>query len=405
MAKPVSQEPLSRESLVRLVQEAKAAAEADRIPQAPEVMRVPAEIYTDPMRFERELKLIFRRLPLVVTASAELKNPGDYKALTLAGAPILAIRGDDGDMRVFVNACPHRSANVALPGCGHAKRLTCPYHGWTFTREGALIGVAQEKDFGAIDKAAHGLIPLPTLERAGLIWAILDPKSTLSIETYLSGYDRALTHFGFANWLLFSQRTIPGPNWKIAYDGYLDLYHLPVLHKATFGPQMPSRALYQAWGPHQRVQSPAAHLIGEGAPPETSWDASVLMAGVWTIFPHVSIASFDAGGRGAMISLLTPGAHVGESFTTQLYLMEKEPTEQEAHRATEQFALLDYVVRREDYDTGLRQQQALAFGAREWVLFGRNEGGAQTFHGWVERLLSTDDEALAGLFAAETAPV
>jgi phenylpropionate dioxygenase-like ring-hydroxylating dioxygenase large terminal subunit len=392
--------PLSREEMIGLVQAAKAAAEADRIPQAPEIMRVPASIYTDPARFDQEVAMVFRRLPLVVTASAELKKPGDYKALTIAGLPILAIRGDDGAMRVFLNSCPHRGANVALPGCGQAKRLTCPYHGWTFTKQGALIGIAREEDFGAIDKAAHSLIALPTLERAGLIWAILNPKSTLSIEAYLSGYDRALAHFGFADWHLFSQRTIPGPNWKIAYDGYLDLYHLPVLHKATFGPQMPNRALYQAWGPHQRVQSPASHLIGDGAPPEAAWDASVLLAGVWTIFPHVSIASFDAGGRGVMISLLTPGAHVGESLTTQLYLMEKEPTEEQAKVATEQFAVLEYVVRQEDYDTGLRQQQALASGAREWVLFGRNEGGAQTFHGWVDRLLQTSDDNLPTLFKA-----
>jgi carnitine monooxygenase subunit len=394
--------PLSREEMVALVQAAKNAAAADRIPQTADVMRVPASIYTDPARFEQEVAMIFRRLPLVVTASAELKNNGDYKAITLAGVPILAVRGDDGQMRVFLNACSHRGANVAVPGCGQAKRITCPYHGWTFSRQGELLAIARHEDFGEIDKSAHGLIALPTLERAGLIWAILDSQSTLSIDAYLSGYDRALSHFGFHDWHLFAQRNIPGPNWKIAYDGYLDLYHLPVLHKNTFGPQMPNRALYQAWGPHQRVQSPADHLIGEDAPAEAAWDASVLMAGVWTVFPHVSIASFDAGGRGVMISLLTPGGHVGESITTQLYLMEKEPSEEQAKVATEQFAMLEFVVAKEDYDTGLRQQAALASGARPWVLFGRNEGGAQTFHGWVERLLNTPDAALARLFADQT---
>jgi phenylpropionate dioxygenase-like ring-hydroxylating dioxygenase large terminal subunit len=311
-------------------------------------------------------------------------------------------RAEDGTANVFFNACPHRGANVVVPGCGNAKRFTCPYHGWTFSGQGQLMGIAREEDFGTIDKAAHGLIKLPVLERAGLIWAILDPKSALSIEAYLSGYDAALSHFGFQNWHLFSSRVIAGPNWKIAYDGYLDLYHLPVLHKNTFGPQMPNRALYQAWGPHQRVQSPAGHLIGPDAPAEEAWDASVLMAGVWTIFPHVSVASFDAGGRGVMISILTPGAHVGESFTTQLYLMEQAPTEEQAKIATEQFALLEYVVRQEDYDTGLRQQAALASGAREWVMFGRNEGGAQTFHGWVDRLLTTSDADLPGLFPQRT---
>jgi phenylpropionate dioxygenase-like ring-hydroxylating dioxygenase large terminal subunit len=45
------------------------------------------------------------------------------------------------------------------------------------------------------------------------------------------GYDEALAHFGFENWHFFSSRTLEGPNWKIAYDGYMDFYHLPILHK------------------------------------------------------------------------------------------------------------------------------------------------------------------------------
>ncbi|MFZ4121722.1 MAG: aromatic ring-hydroxylating oxygenase subunit alpha [Caulobacterales bacterium] len=390
--------PLTREEMVSFVRAAKVCAQADTIPQTDDVMRVPASIYTDPARFEREVSMIFRRLPLVVAASAEIAAPGAYKAHTIAGVPILVTRGDDGAAKVFLNACPHRGANVAVPGCGTAKRFTCPYHGWTFSRDGQLLAIALEQDFGSIDKAAHGLIALPTLERAGLVWAILEAKSTLSIEAYLCGYDGALSHFGFADWHLFSSRVIAGPNWKIAYDGYLDLYHLPVLHKNTFGPQMLNRALYQGWGPHQRVQGLSSHLIGPNAPTEDAWDMTVLMAGVWTIFPHVSIASFDGGGRGVMISILTPGSHVGESFTTQLYLMEKVPTEEQAKTATEQFALLEFVVREEDYDTGLRQQAALKSGAREWVMFGRNEGGAQTFHGWVDRLLETPDSALEALF-------
>ncbi len=391
--------PLDRADLIAITRHARAHAQADTIDLASDVLRLPATHYTDPARFEAEKARLFRRLPLVFAASAELKAPGAYKAAEIVGVPVLVTRGEDGAVRAFLNSCSHRGANVALPGTGEAKRFMCPYHGWTFASDGALIGVARAEDFGAIDKSCHGLIALPVLERAGLIWVILDPKSPLEIDTYLCGYDAALAHFNFADWIVFSQRVIPGPNWKIAYDGYLDFYHLPVLHKATFGAQMPNRALYHAWGPHQRVVAPAAHLAAADAPGEDAWGPQELLSGVWTIFPHVSIASFDAGGRGVMISILTPGAHVGESFTTQLYLMEKPPSDEQAKTATEQFALLDYVVRQEDYDTGLRQQAALKAGARTHVLFGRNEGGAQTFHGWVDAILNTDDANLNALFA------
>ena len=67
---------------------------------------------------------------------------------------------------------------------------------------------------------------------------------------------------------MVAQREVAGPNWKIAYDGYLDLYHLPILHKNTFGADFPNRALYHAFGPHQRVDAPNPLLLELEPQPE-----------------------------------------------------------------------------------------------------------------------------------------
>jgi carnitine monooxygenase subunit len=84
-----------------------------------------------------------------------------------------------------------------------------------------------------------------------------------------------------------------------------------------------------------------------------------------------------------------------------MYLMEKKPEDPEIEaRAHEQFKLLEYVVREEDYATGLRQQRALDAGTLKHVLFGRNEGGAQAFHGWVDRIIHADDDQLSTMFSA-----
>jgi carnitine monooxygenase subunit len=80
--------------------------------------------------------------------------------------------------------------------------------------------------------------------------------------------------------------------------------------------------------------------------------------------------------------------------------MEKQPTDEQRVAADAQFKLLEYVVRDEDYATGLRQQRALMTGAKSHVMFGRNEGGGQCFHGWLERLLNTDDDGVTALFDA-----
>ncbi len=374
-------------------------AKAGTIEQTPSVMRIPASNYFDPARFEREVERIFKRVPLMLAPGCEIPNPGDFKTMEVVGVPVLLSRGQDGKVRAFVNSCTHRGANVATAPTGNTRRFMCPYHGWTYNEDGKLMGIAMPNDFGEVDKSCLNLKRLPVAERAGLIWVILKPGSDIDIDAFLSGYDRILGQFGFENWHFFQKRVLKGPNWKVAYDGYLDFYHLPVLHKSTFGADMFNQALYYAWGPHQRVQAPMRDLVKLESTPIDQVAPDVLMGGVWTIFPHISIASFEGGGRGVMLSQLLPGETVDVSYTTQMYLMEKPPNEKQAREADGQFKFLEYVVQEEDYFTGLRQQRALKAGAVKEVLFGRNEGGAQRFHQWVDRILATDDKDLNALFA------
>jgi phenylpropionate dioxygenase-like ring-hydroxylating dioxygenase large terminal subunit len=403
---------MSRAELVAMTRSLIAHGDAGTMELADDVLQVPASAYTDEALFEQEKRRIFRRLPLMVAPSCEIPAPGDYKAMDICGVPLLPSRQPDGSVSAFLNMCSHRG-NPLASGTGNARRFTCGYHGWTFKSDGALLGVASPQDFGAIDKAAHCLKRFPVYEKSGLIWVTLDPNSQLDIADYLCGFDELLGAFGFETWHLFSQRTLPGPNWKTAYDGYLDFYHLPVLHAKTFGADFYNRANYFAFGPHQRLSTPSRFAIKVSGDDDMKLDLmtladdelpdDVLVQGVWTIFPHISIASFYGGGlRGAMISQLFPGEKVGESFTTQFYVMEHKPEDADAIKAArEQFDFLEIVVRDEDYATGKRQHHALQSGLLDHVLFGRNEGGGQTFHRWVERLVKADDEELARIFARE----
>ena len=400
---------LDKAPLIEMTRSLIEHAKAGTMAQADRVMSIPASDYTDETRFEQEKQKIFRRLPLMVAPSCELPQPGDYKAMDIVGIPLLLTRQKDGSVRAFLNACTHRG-NPLVQGKGNVPRFTCGYHGWTFKGDGALVGIAAAEDFGDIDKAAFCLKEFPLLERAGLIWVTLDHKSTLDIPTFLSGYDELLAHFGFEHWHLFDSRVLEGPNWKTAYDGYLDFYHLPILHKETFGADMFNRANYFAWGPHQRVAAPLSKIKGPddeeaidlAGLSENDWPDDALMGGVWTIFPHISIATFYGGGvRGAMISQLFPGESVGESFTTQFYVMEQKPNDTEVIAgAHAQFDMLKHVVRDEDYSTGILQHKALQSGMLDNVWFGRNEGGGQTFHRWVADIVATSDSKLTDLFAA-----
>ena len=353
--------------------------------------------YTSKKFMELEWEKLWTKVWQVAGLEQQLENPGDFFTFDFGPESILCAKGEDLKIRCFYNVCQHR-AHQLVSGSGTTRVVVCPYHAWTYNLEGELTAIYANKDFGDLDKSCHSLTALPCLERAGLIWVTLNQDSTLPIETFLSGYDDLLAEFGFETWHHFKSQAVQGPNWKIAYDGYMDLYHLPILHKDTFGPDYPNRANYYNWGPHQRVAGPDHRLAQYKDLAPEDWPDQALTSGVWTIFPHISIASFDGGGRSIMLSQLFPGDTPGTSVTIQHYLMEYPPDEAQTQAALTQFEFLKYVVQEEDYATGLRQQKALESGGKPFVLFGKNEGGGHHFHHWVELLLKTEDADLPALF-------
>jgi phenylpropionate dioxygenase-like ring-hydroxylating dioxygenase large terminal subunit len=389
-----------RKALVEMARRHLEHLKAGTVDRAPSVHRVPARHYTDPERARIERERIFRRLPLVLGLSCELREPGAYKATWAIGVPVLIVRGADGGLRAFRNVCSHRGAVVVPEGLGCARRFSCPYHGWTYDADGALVGISDRSEFGEVDAGRLGLAPLPVAERAGLVFVTLRPDAPLDVDSFLCGYDEVLAQLGLERCHLVGRQSVAGPGWKIAYDGYLDFYHLPILHRNSFGPRVPNRALYDAWGPHQRVSMPNPMLERVESLPEDEWDAEALVGGVWTVFPHLSIADFPVAGRLYLVSQLLPGARADESVTVQSFLATRDPGEEERAAITQAMHFLEHVVRDEDYATGLGIQHALESGALREVLFGRNELGGQRFHRFVDAVLESDDAALPALFAA-----
>ena len=389
---------MTRERLVSTARRALAHRAAGTQDQAAGVVAVPARHYTDPDRWATEMDRVFDRLPLVVAASCELAEPGSYVSGEIHRTPYLVSRGADGVLRAFHNVCSHRGAIVTPPGRGAARRHTCQYHAWSYDDRGRLAGVLDAADFGDIDRACMGLTPLRCAERAGLVWIIPSDEDAIDIDTFLCGYGEMLEHLELADCHPVGRQTIAGPNWKIAYDGYLDLYHLPVLHRDSFGPEISNKALYDAWGPHQRATSPDQGFERLVDTPEADWAVRHLNGGVWTIFPHVSIATMDAAGRMYMVSILSPGPDPSSSTTTQLFLHTRQLDESRLALAREQMGFFERVVRDEDYAMGAGVYRALRSGAKQSVLFGRNEGGGQRFHAFLDQLLETDDGDLSQLF-------
>jgi phenylpropionate dioxygenase-like ring-hydroxylating dioxygenase large terminal subunit len=391
---------MGRKQLVEMARRNIAHVKAGTVDQAASVFSVPATNYYEPERWQLEVDRIFKRLPLTLGFSNELRAPGSYRALEVAGVPVLLTRGSDGTLRAFVNMCSHRGAIIVEDGTGEASRFMCPYHAWTYDQKGALVAIRDNDTFGDVDKSCHGLTPLPVAERAGLIFVILTPGAGLDIDAFLCGYDELLGHLGFEDAHVVGRQSVTGPNWKVAYDGYLDFYHLPILHRNSFGSKMPNTALYDSWGPHTRVSMPNPLLLELESVPEEEWDLEALIPGVWTIFPHISIANFDAGGKVYMVSQLFPGPTADESVTVQNFVATFEPDAEQQAKVDGLMQFLEQVVREEDYYTGNRIQRAVKTGAKKEFFFGRNEAGGQRFHRWVDALIEASDADLPRLLAS-----
>ena len=119
--------------------------------------------------------------------------------------------------------------------------------------------------------------------------------------------------------------------------------------------------------------------------PEDEWNLDRICGGVWTIFPHISIAGGNAGGQ---VAQLFPGTTPGSSRTILNYYIAAEPSDEQRAQAADQADFVEGVVREEDYATGLGIQRAMTSGAKRSVLFGRNEGGGQRFHRTLKRYLA-----------------
>jgi phenylpropionate dioxygenase-like ring-hydroxylating dioxygenase large terminal subunit len=119
--------------------------------------RIHASLYTDPAIFDDEMERIFHRGWVFVGHASEIPRPGDYVTRTLGREPVIMVRAGDGTTSVLVNRCRHRGTMVCPADRGHARTLTCPYHGWTYDLRGELLGVPYPGGYAGFDKASHGL--------------------------------------------------------------------------------------------------------------------------------------------------------------------------------------------------------------------------------------------------------
>lgn len=351
------------------------------------IVRVPVERYRDPLQWQREIDEIFLKVPLVSCMSVDIPNAGDQCAWTLAGRPVLTMRGDDGVARSFLNSCRHRGANLVCDGFGHGRRVSCPYHAWVYDTKGALVGVPQRETFGEFD--VSGLIELTTVERHGIVFCVLTPGLPLDLDAWLGDMGGALEQLELDQLHRYEvTTTLVSGNWKTTADGYLDGYHIGYLHRDNIGLKaINNRNTWDLYGPHVRLGFANKPIVGMKDQPVEEWDLTQAMSLVHYLFPNISISGQP--GRRTMMSRMLPGPTVDRCTVLQ-YQYSRTPIDTDEYKAQLEADRVLYaaVTGDEDFATVLGITDSMPAIAGGSFMFGRNESGNQNLHRWVERLTS-----------------
>ena len=124
--------------------------------------RVHSHVYTSDAIFEAELERIFHKTWVYVGHASEVANIGDYCTRWIGRQSVIMTRRSSEDVTVYMNRCRHRGTALCIEASGHARFFRCPYHGWTYGIDGALVGVPFPSRYGAeFDKAEFGLTEAP----------------------------------------------------------------------------------------------------------------------------------------------------------------------------------------------------------------------------------------------------
>ena len=353
--------------------------------QAADILKVPTSDYTSNERWSAEMENIFQTLPLMLALSIEMPNPGDYKSIEVTGIPILITRDKNNNVNAFRNVCSHRGAIIAQEGIGNRSRFSCPYHGWTYSNTGDLIGVTDKSKFGNIDNKCFGLEKLQCKELAGLIFVSLSRNEDVDFEKFLAGMLPEIEHFDLENWYYHGFKVINGANWKIAFDGFLEGYHFNTAHKDTIATMTMNDIMdFTAFGPHLRIAFASTNIEEIHELPKNEWwkKEGCGVDFVRTLFPNISISLGLGIGQ---IAQILPGKDPYTNTTILHYLAPKKPKNKKEIAELDHFMnFLRDVVNDEDYILGMEIQKGLNSLSNDSVLFGRNERGNQFFHKYVD---------------------
>jgi phenylpropionate dioxygenase-like ring-hydroxylating dioxygenase large terminal subunit len=357
---------------------------------APAPSTIPVAAYADAARLERERARLFRDLPLAIGHASQLPSPGDFFTHDAAGAPLLAVRTDDGAIAVYLNVCRHRGTRVEPAACGQRKAFVCPYHAWSYGRDGRLLGVPHEHGFpGVLAGGERGLVRVPAGVAAGFLFVRPRPPAPgepLALDAELAAWlgplAAELDGLGTAASHVYDPRTLPRAlSWKLAIDVFLESYHLRPTHRTTiYNMFFDNLGLVDPVGPHLRNVFPKRSIRELAALPEAEWSLRRHANILFHLFPNTLI--LVEPDHAAVLHLWPDGP--ARSILTSYTLVPEPPATDKARAYWDANNAILYDAIAEDFAMGESIQRGLASGANRELVFGAFEHALAHFHRQIE---------------------
>ncbi|MDE0785695.1 MAG: aromatic ring-hydroxylating dioxygenase subunit alpha [Porticoccaceae bacterium] len=265
------------------------------------VWREPVENYHSQERFDAEIALL-RRRPVPFCPSAGLPETGSYIARKAAGTPLVVVRGRDGKVRAFINACRHRGMQVAS-GSGCSRAFVCPYHAWTYDLEGKLKAIRGPEAFPEVNIEDHGLTEVSAQEKGGLVYVMQEGKINSQM------LENNLDYFTPEQEMFQEAEATNKANWKLITETLLEGYHIKSLHKTTFYPYgLDNVNLVETYGANARVTFPFRRIEKLRAIPSDERRADGMLTTVNHVFPNASISALSKHSNLTIMEPLSPNS-------------------------------------------------------------------------------------------------
>jgi nitrite reductase/ring-hydroxylating ferredoxin subunit len=355
---------------------------------------VPARNYADAAHLAVEREALFTRLPQVVALSPDLPQPGSTLTRDTLGFPVVLTRDDAGAVHAFANVCAHRGAQVVVDGRDCQRRLTCPYHAWTYGLDGTLVGLPDRGSFPDVRVPGSGLQRLPVHEEHGVIWLVPVIGADLAdVETDpgLGAIADDIDSFDIpAHQYWRSHRFELSMNWKLVIDTFLEPYHFSSLHRNTVGPIFVANLCYaDRSGRHVREVLPRKTIVELAEQPPDTWDLVPESALVYVLFPNtVLVMQIDHIETWRVVPDPTDPAR--SICDLDFYIPTGPMTESATRHWERNWQLTIDTVITEDFAAMAGVQRGLVSGAIDSIRIGANEPALGLFHAALGEALRAD---------------